>query len=34
MEELELAYDDLVWVAEPEKPPPKPPRSRKQSEGA
>ena len=34
MEELELAYDDLVWVAEPETPPPKPPRSRKQSEGA
>ena len=25
MEELELAYDDLVWVAEPENPPPPPP---------
>jgi phage tail-like protein len=36
MEELELAYDGLVWEAEPEpdKPPPTPPRSRKQTEGA
>ena len=34
MEELELAYDDLVWVAEPEPSPSNSSRSRKQTEGA
>jgi phage tail-like protein len=33
MEELELAFDDLVWLAEPD-PPSKSPRSRKKTEGA
>ena len=33
IEELELAYDDLVWLAEPA-PPSKPPRSRTKTEGA
>ena len=32
IEELELAYDDLVWLAEP--PTPEPSRSRKKTEGA
>jgi phage tail-like protein len=34
IEELELAYDDLVWLTEPAKPPSKPSASRKQTEGA
>jgi phage tail-like protein len=34
IEELELAYDGLVWLAEPDTPPPTPARSRKQTEGA
>ena len=33
MEELELAYDDLVWLAEPDDSR-EPSRSRKQTEGA
>ena len=33
IEELELAYDDLVWLAQPEKPPSKS-RSRKPTQGA
>src|SRR5674476_1041725 len=28
IEELELAYDDLVWVVDPDRPPSKSPRSR------
>jgi len=34
IEELELAYDDLVWLAEPDKSPAKSPRSRTKIEGA
>jgi phage tail-like protein len=34
LEELELAYDDLVWLAAPESPPPNPSRTRKKTEGA
>ena len=34
IEELELAYDDLVWVVDPDRPPSKSPRSRKKTEGA
>lgn len=34
IEELELAYDDLVWVAAPAPPPPKQSRSLKATEGA
>jgi phage tail-like protein len=34
IEELELAYDDLVWLAEPEKPPARSSRTRKKTEGA
>ena len=34
IEEIELAYDDLVWLAEPDPPPAKSPRSRKKIEGA
>jgi hypothetical protein len=34
IEELELAYDDLVWLAEPKRPPRKPSRSRTHTEGA
>ena len=34
IEELELAYDDLVWLAEPDTPPTKSPRSRMKTEGA
>jgi phage tail-like protein len=34
MEELELAYGDLVWLAEPDPPPSTSSRSRKETEGA
>jgi len=34
IEELELAYDDLVWLAEPDTSPTKSPRSRTKIEGA
>ncbi len=34
IEELELAYDDLVWLAEPAQPRSNPSRSRKKTEGA
>jgi phage tail-like protein len=34
IEELELAYDDLVWLAEPDTPPSKSSRSRTKIEGA
>ena len=34
VEELEVAYDDLVWLADPGVPPSKPSRSRKKTEGA
>ena len=34
IEELELAYDDLVWLAQPDQPPSNPSRSRKRTEGA
>jgi phage tail-like protein len=34
IEELELAYDDLVWVLPGESPRPNPPRSRTHTEGA
>lgn len=34
IEELELAYDDLVWLAKPDAPPPSPSRSRTKTEGA
>ena len=34
IEEIELAYDDLVWLAEPDPPPANPPRSPKKTEGA
>lgn len=34
MEELELAYEDLVWLTDPDTPPGKSPRARKKTEGA
>jgi len=33
IEELELAYDDLLWLAEPDTPPSKSSRTRKKTEG-
>jgi phage tail-like protein len=34
IEEIELMYDDLVWLVEPEQPSSSPPRPRKKTEGA